>query len=107
MLFVCHPKILHKHCLQFLLGVKTAPRETENNAYAKFWGDKKRALRYVMAFSGVANCNLVIDFVTIKLQIADVSLVFIDTHLHLAMFYSGCYNVLPSVFFEVFELQSD
>ena len=41
MLFVCHPKILHKHCLQFLLGVKIAPRETENNAYAKFWGDKK------------------------------------------------------------------
>ena len=22
MLFVCHPQILHKHCLQFLLGVK-------------------------------------------------------------------------------------
>ena len=22
MLFVCHPKISHKHCLQFLLGVK-------------------------------------------------------------------------------------
>ena len=35
MLFVCHPKILHKHCLQFLLGVEMAPRETENNAYAK------------------------------------------------------------------------
>ena len=34
MLFVCHPKILHKHRPQFLLGVKTAPRETENNAYA-------------------------------------------------------------------------
>ena len=32
---VCHPKILHKHCFQFLLGVKMAPRETENNAYAK------------------------------------------------------------------------
>ena len=31
----CHPRILHKHCLQFLLGVKMAPRETENNAYAK------------------------------------------------------------------------
>ena len=29
MLFVCHPKFLHKHCLQFLLGVKMAPRETE------------------------------------------------------------------------------
>ena len=55
MLFVCHPKILHKHCLQFLLGVKMAPRETENNAYAKFWGDKQRALWYVMVFSGVVN----------------------------------------------------
>ena len=51
MLFVCHPTILHKLCLQFLLGVKVAPRETENNAYAKFWGDKQRALWYVMVFS--------------------------------------------------------
>ena len=50
MLFVCPPKILHKHCLQFLLGVKMAPRETENNAYAKFWGDKQRALWYVVVF---------------------------------------------------------
>ena len=32
-----------------------APRETENNAYAKFWGDKERALWYVMVFSGVVN----------------------------------------------------
>ena len=56
MLFVCHPKIVHKHCLQFLLGVKMARRETENNAYTKFWGDKQRALWYVMVFSGVANC---------------------------------------------------
>ena len=30
-----------------------APRETENNAYAKFCGDKQRALWYVMVFSGV------------------------------------------------------
>ena len=49
-LFVRRPKILHKHCLQFLLGVKMAPRGTENNAYAKFSGDKQRALWYVMAF---------------------------------------------------------
>ena len=28
-----------------------APRETENNAYAKFWGDKERALWYVIVFS--------------------------------------------------------
>ena len=27
-----------------------APRETENNAYAKFWGDRQRALWYVMVF---------------------------------------------------------
>ena len=27
-----------------------APRETEDNAYAKFWGDKQRALWYVMVF---------------------------------------------------------
>ena len=27
-----------------------APRETENNAYAKFWRDKQRALWYVMVF---------------------------------------------------------
>ena len=55
MLFVCHPKILHNHCLQFLLGVKIAPRETENNTYAECWGDKQRALWYVMVFSGVVN----------------------------------------------------
>ena len=27
-----------------------APRETENNAYVKFWGDKQRTLWYVMVF---------------------------------------------------------
>ena len=27
-----------------------APRETENNAYAKFWGDKQIVLWYVMVF---------------------------------------------------------
>ena len=27
-----------------------APRDTENNAYAKFWGVKQRALWYVMVF---------------------------------------------------------
>ena len=30
-----------------------APRETENNAYAKFWGGKQRALWYFMVFSEV------------------------------------------------------
>ena len=32
-----------------------APRETENNAYAKFGGHKQRVLWYVMVFSGVVN----------------------------------------------------
>ena len=43
------------YCLQFLLGVKMAPRKTENNAYAKFWGEKQRALWYIMVFSVVVN----------------------------------------------------
>ena len=34
-----------------------APRETGNNAYAKFRGDKQRALWYVMVFSGVVNIS--------------------------------------------------
>ena len=34
-----------------------SPRENENNAYAKFWGDNERALWYVTVFSGVVNCS--------------------------------------------------
>ena len=53
MLFVFHPKILRKDCLQFLLGVKMALRETGNNAYAKFWGEKKSIMvRYGIFWSG-------------------------------------------------------
>ena len=49
---------MHKHCLQFLLGVKMATRETENNSYAKFWSDEQRTLWYLMVFSIVVNwCN--------------------------------------------------
>ena len=32
-----------------------APRETENNAYAKFWRDQRTVLWYVIVFSGVVN----------------------------------------------------
>ena len=32
-----------------------APRETVHNAYAKFCGDKQRALWYVMVFSVVVS----------------------------------------------------
>ena len=41
-----------------------APRESENNVYAKFCGDKQRALWYVMIYSGVVNLvgkRLVVD----------------------------------------------
>ena len=34
-----------------------APRENENNAYAKFWGDKQRVLWHVMVFSVGVNCK--------------------------------------------------
>ena len=35
------PKILHKHCFQFLLGLTMVPRKNNNNAYAKFGGTNK------------------------------------------------------------------
>ena len=39
-----------------------ALRETENNAYAKFLGDKQRALWYVMVFSGVVNTKILVEY---------------------------------------------
>ena len=48
-----------------------APRETENNAYAKFWGDKQRALWYVMVFlewsiqRGVLRVSIVAEVVMV------------------------------------------
>ena len=36
-----------------------APRDTENTTYAKFSGDKQRALWYVMVFSAVVNTRTV------------------------------------------------
>ena len=35
------PKILHKHCFQFLLGLTIVLGEIENNAYAKILGVNK------------------------------------------------------------------
>ena len=56
-LFVGHSaKILHKHCLQFLLGVKWPQEKLKNSAYAKVWRSAQQTvLRYVMVFSGVVN----------------------------------------------------
>ena len=50
-------EVCNKHCFQFLLEPFQPPRETEDNAFAKFGGDKQRALSYVMVFSGVVNCS--------------------------------------------------
>ena len=56
MLFVCHPKILILSIVfSFPWELKWPNRETENNAHVKFWGDKKRALWYVMVFSVMVN----------------------------------------------------
>ena len=44
------PKILHKHCFQFLLGLAMVPRENKNNAYVKFGGQEK----CIMVFSEMA-----------------------------------------------------
>ena len=43
-----------------------APRETKNNAYAKFWGDKQRTLWYVTVISGVVNFSQVFFFLQKK-----------------------------------------
>ena len=72
MLFVYDPKILHKHFLWFLLGVKIPPRETENNAYAKYWGDKQRALWYVLIFSGVVNSNYNLFKIFLRFWLAQI-----------------------------------
>ena len=36
------PKILHKHCFQFLLGRLKHPGELKNRGYAKFWGEANK-----------------------------------------------------------------
>ena len=41
----------------FLLRV-VAPRETENNAYAKFWSEQQRVLWYIIVFSAVVNTRI-------------------------------------------------
>ena len=51
MLLDCRPKTF---CISIVFSfsweLKWPPRETENNAYAKFWGDKQRTLWCVMVF---------------------------------------------------------
>ena len=43
---ICPEKIFHNPCFSFVLGITAVRRETENSAYAKFWGANK--LRCIM-----------------------------------------------------------
>ena len=45
------------------------PGESEDNAYAKFWGDKQRALWYITVFSGVVNIASIPDYLMDKISI--------------------------------------
>ena len=51
MLFFGAPKFCKSSFFQFLLGAKLAPRETEDNAYAKRRVDKERAYRKIPKIS--------------------------------------------------------
>ena len=46
---------LHDLCFSFLLGVTAVPREIENNAYAKFWGQIRCCVWCIMGDVQVAN----------------------------------------------------
>ena len=71
MLFVCQPKILHKHCFQFLLGVKMAPRETEDNAYQNFGVTNKEHYGMLWYFWSDEMANL-FDFMFLLVDFGEV-----------------------------------
>ena len=57
------PKISHKLCFSFVLGITAIPREIENNAYAKFGGgggvvQTRCILGYVQVVNGAVNWQL-------------------------------------------------
>ena len=55
------------NCFSFhSLGPFQLPREIEDKVPAKFLGDKQRALWYVMVFSGVVNCNVLADILSVS-----------------------------------------
>ena len=61
MLFVCHPKMLHKLCLQFLLGIQMAPEKLKTMRIENFWVTNKEhydMLWYFLKWSIVDLCPL-------------------------------------------------
>ena len=59
------PKIWHNLYFSFLFGITAVPRETEDNAYAKFWGQIRGI--YGRCASGVFR----IDFFDADIQIPE------------------------------------
>jgi len=47
------PKVLHNLSFPFLLGITVVPRETEDNAYAKLWGEGGGGGKEDTVFRGV------------------------------------------------------
>ena len=72
-----------------------APRETENNAYAKFWGDKQRTLWYVMVFSGEVNFNLLPRVLSLCHSILGMR----DESTKMVKFNAALSQILSKVFF--------
>ena len=57
MLFVFHPKILYKHCFQFLLVFKIAPRGNWRQCLCKILCWQTKSIFVCYGISGVVNTN--------------------------------------------------
>ena len=66
-LLVCPSKIFDKCRFYFLLGLTIVPRETGNNAYAKFWRDEQRVLWYFWYW--VVGCGRIKEFKLVLHQV--------------------------------------
>ena len=64
---VCSPKFCITLCFSFLLGITAVPREIENNAYTKYWGDKQGA------FWDMCKWQMSSDFFTTRFTTASLT----------------------------------
>ena len=56
---VCPPTILHKHCLQFLLGAPKYTEEIKDKGYEKLWEKTRRIMGDMQIANKAANVNIV------------------------------------------------
>ena len=56
---VCPPTVLHKHCLQFLLGAPKYTEEIKDKGYEKLWGKTRRIMRDMQIANKAATVNIV------------------------------------------------